>query len=79
MKFAFEQDDGSVAVAVPATKSHLERVNGPMTDEEYEAFVRSRLVPANAKCVITLPDDWEAPDRSMRNEWRIRDGQVVIE
>ncbi len=80
MKFAYEQEDGTVAIAIPAPKKQLERVMGPMTDENYETFVRSRLIPdhiPNAD-VIVLPDDWQGLDRSKRDEWRIRNGEIVV-
>ena len=79
MKFAFEREDGTVAIADAAPNDALERSVGPMTTEQYEAYIRARLIPPNAKTVIALPDDWQEPDRAKRNEWRIRAGQVVID
>lgn len=78
MKFAYEQEGGTVAIAIPVSKKSLERQMGPMTDEEYRAFMISRLIPESVKDFIELPDDCQEPDRAKRADWRIRDGQVVI-
>jgi hypothetical protein len=80
MKIAFSRPDGGVSIVVGAEKANLERLMGPLSDEQYKAFVWARCVPTDADDAIELPTDWEAPsDRSQRDAWRIRGGLVVIE
>lgn len=77
MKFAYTRPDGGVSIVVAAPKHQLERVRGPMSDEEYEARVREKSIPPDATDVIRLPDDWQPPPRATREKWRIRNGKVV--
>lgn len=79
MKFAYEQEDGTVAIVIPASKQALERQMGAMTDDAYKAFVISRLIPETVSGFIELDDNWQSPDRSKRSQWRIRNGEIVVE
>lgn len=79
MKFAYTRPDGGVSIVMAAPKHQLERSRGPMTDDEYEAHVREKSIPPDAKDVTRLPDDWQPPPREKRDQWRIRNGEVVVE
>jgi len=78
MKWAYTRPDGGVSVVVAAPKEHLERARGPMSDEEYEARVREKSIPADAADVIRLPEDWQPPLREKRDKWRIENGRIVV-
>lgn len=62
-------EDGGVSVIVPAPKVDLERVLGPLTDEQYKAHVMQRSVPPNAINVREIDDEDLPSDRYFRNAW----------
>lgn len=80
MKLAFQRpDDGGVTILDAAPKSHLERVLGPLTNEQYIAFIlQRRATPLALADVIQLPDDWQ-PDKTFRNAWSIKGGKIDVD
>lgn len=79
LKYAFTTSDGRLAIVHAVSKASLEKVLGPLTDEQYEAHVVERSIPSDATDVTKLPDDWTPPDRSTRDRWKIEGGKVVVE
>lgn len=80
LKFAYTTPEGGVAIVHAAPKAQLERVLGPLTDEQYEAHVRQRSIPSDAADVEKLPDNWTPPDdRTFRNAWKKEGGSVSVD
>ena len=77
MRFLYtRQIDGGLSVVNAAPKEHLERLLGPMTDEEYKAHVIERSIPKNAINMVEVEDSFKLPDREFRNAWK-QDGKAV--
>jgi hypothetical protein len=81
MRLCYIGSDGVVSIVCAAPKSHIERVLGPLTDEQYMEHIIARSIPANATDIHELPEDWQAPaDRTFRNAWSIgQEGSVAID
>lgn len=80
MKLIYTNADGSVSIVHSASKSNLEQVLGPLTDEKFRKHVIERSIPPEANNVIEMPDDWEPPtDRYFRNAWVQSDAAVVVD
>jgi len=77
-KLAYMAIDGSTAIITPAPKADIEKVTGPLTDEQYEALVRERSIPKEieASDVIELDDDSIPTDREFRNAWKLQDNRI---
>ncbi len=78
LKFAYTRPDGGVTIFHAASKAHLERLFGEMTDADYRAHVMERAIPSDAASIIELPEDWVSPDRASRDDWVIVDGKVKV-
>jgi len=61
--------DGGVSLVIPASKSDIEKVKGPMTEEEYEAFVKERSIPHDAIKPRDIDDSDIPDDRGTRDAW----------
>ena len=60
-------EDGGVSIVVPAPKEDIERVLGPISDEQYTRHVWGRSVPSDAinpRYVESIPTN-----REFRNAW----------
>lgn len=70
-KFIFTQENGVVAIVYPAAKSDLERLFGPMTDEQYEQHVWERTLSQRPDAVNPrYIEDAEIPgDETFRDAW----------
>jgi hypothetical protein len=80
LKYAFTRTDGGVSIVTAAAKKDLERVLGPLTDEQYKAHVLERSIPADATDVTELPVDWSPPeDRTFRDAWKNDKGNVTVD
>lgn len=79
MRFAYTNATGGISIVYPAKKVDLERLFGPLSEEDYRAHVIERSCPAAAADWTELPDDLELPDRAFRSAWRLRDGNVIID
>jgi hypothetical protein len=80
LKFSYTRPDGGVSIVHAVPKVQLERLFGPMTDEQYEAHVRTRSIPPDAIDVTKLPVDWTPPeDRTFRDAWKHDKGNVTID
>lgn len=73
-KLIFTSSDGSIGRISPAPKEDLEKVFGPLTQEEYEAHVMERTLnetltrfPGHTNLRSISPDD--EPDGEFRNAW----------
>lgn len=71
--------DKQLHIVTVAEKKDLEKVLGPLTDQQYYDHAVSRL-PEGVDWV-QLPDDWTPPDsdRSFRNAWRLKDGKTEVD
>lgn len=66
-KLIYVRPDGGVSVVVPVAKEHIERVLGPLTDEQYEAHVIERSIPPGVP--YREIEDSDLPHREFRNAW----------
>jgi hypothetical protein len=62
-------EDGGVSIVVAAPKEAIEKVLGPLTQEQYEAHVIERSIPEGAINVRAIEDDGIPVDREFRNAW----------
>ncbi len=62
-------EDGGISIIIPAPKEILEKVLGPLTEEEYEKHVRDRSIPANALNVREINNEDLPTSREFRNAW----------
>lgn len=68
-KIIYTDHEGNLCIVIPMEKRHLERVLGPLTEEEYEAHVRERSIPENAIGVRDVEDTDIPSNREFRNAW----------
>lgn len=62
-------EDGGLSIVVPAAKEDIEKVLGPLTQEQYEQHVWERSVPSDA-INPRLIDEGGIPDtREFRDAW----------
>lgn len=78
-KIIYTRQDGGVIIVAAAPKEHLERVLGPLTEEQYVAHVWNRSIPINAINPIEVEDSAIPPTREFRDEWRQDGNSIVIE
>ena len=69
LKFCYTNADGTVSIVHAAPKEHLERVLGPLTDEEYKSHVIERSIPKDAINVREVSDEHIPTDRKYRDAW----------
>jgi hypothetical protein len=81
MRFQYSTPDGGVAIVHAAPMADLEKVLGPLSEENYMAHVIGKSLPPGVKKVLVLADDWTPPEsREFRNAWRLtEDGQIEID
>jgi hypothetical protein len=72
-------EDGGVCIVIPASKAELERVLGPLTEEQYEIFVWERSIAQSAITPVSIPDSAIPPSREFRDEWRQEGDEIVVE
>lgn len=72
LRFSYiRRSDGGLSIVTAAPKEQLERIFGPLGDEQYRRHVIERSIPMDAKDVCELPDDWQPPtSRLLRAAWR---------
>ena len=76
-KIVYTRDsDGGVSVVVPALKADIERVLGPLTDEQYEQHVWERSVPENAITPTSIVDSAIPESREFRGAW-VQNGEII--
>ncbi len=75
-RILYTRPDGGISIVTAAPKDQLERVLGPLTDEEYDAHVRSRSIPQDAILVRDIEDSVLPPNRILRNAWAF-DGVAI--
>lgn len=56
-------------VVMPANKSDIEKVLGPLTDEQYEMHVMEKSIPVDAIGVRQINDSDIPDDRVFRDAW----------
>jgi hypothetical protein len=67
-KILFKNKENGVSIVIPATKSKIEEVLGPLTNEEYEAHVVKRSIPDGTP--YRFLEDTDIPlDREFRDAW----------
>ena len=62
-------EDLGVSIVTAAPKADIEKVLGPLTQEQYEAHVMERSVPADAINPRRITDDAIPANREFRNAW----------
>lgn len=62
-------EDGGVSIVVAAPKEAVERVLGPLTQQEYEDHVIETSIPENALRVKRITDEDLPADRELRAAW----------
>ena len=61
--------DGGLSIVIPAPRESLERVLGPLTEEEYEAHVWERSIPEDAINPRYILEGGLPPTREFRDAW----------
>ncbi len=77
MRVLYSRADGGVSVVNAACKSDIEKVLGPLSDDEYAKHVWECSVPKDAVNAVELPDDYQLPEREFRNAWKQNDTEVT--
>lgn len=62
-------EDNGVSIVIAASKSDIEKVLGPITQEQYEAHVLERSIPIGAINVKHITQDDIPASREFRNAW----------
>lgn len=76
-RIAYKNEQGGVSIVSPAPKSHLERVLGPLTQDEYEKHLLERSLPEGVSYTVLSSTD-VPEDRTFRNAWALElDGITV--
>jgi hypothetical protein len=68
-KLIYTDNEGGLCVVIPSSKESVEKVLGPLSDEQYEAHVRERSIPADATGVRSVDDADLPATREFRNAW----------
>lgn len=69
MRIIYTCPDNSVSIVNAAQKADIEKILGPLSDDEFKAHVWERSVPKDAINPIEIPDDYQLPDREYRDAW----------
>jgi hypothetical protein len=70
------ESDGGLNVIIPASKADLERVLGPLTDEQYEQHVWQKSIPEDAITPTSIADSGIPTDREFRDAW-VQNGGII--
>jgi len=71
-------EDNGVSIICPAPKKDLERLLGPLSEEEYEEHVRLRSIPEGVE--VREIDDSDIPEsRLFRNAWVDQSAESTID
>lgn len=62
-------EDGGVSIVTAVDKEAIERVLGPMTQEQYEAHVIEQSIPKDAINIKRIAYEDLPTDREFRNAW----------
>lgn len=62
-------EDNGISIVIAAPKADLERVLGPLTQEQYEEHVLKRSIPENAINVKHISDEDIPANREFRSAW----------
>jgi len=62
-------EDNGLSIVIAAPKEAIEKVLGPLTQEQYEAHVMERSIPADAINPRRITDDAIPANREFRNAW----------
>lgn len=77
LKFAYHTPSGELHIVHAVPKDHLERVLGPLTDEEYKAHVIERAIPKDAVDVKEITAEKVPVDREYRNAWKLENNEIT--
>lgn len=78
-KIAYTAADGTTAIVIPSPKDRIEKILGPLTEQEYEAHVLARSIPPDATNVREIDDEDLPVDREFRNAWKIVPGVAKLQ
>ena len=62
-------DDGGLSIIIPAARVDIEKILGPMTDDQYISHVWESSVPKDAINPRYIDDGGLPKDREFRNAW----------
>lgn len=74
-KLAYARQDGKVSIVTPAPKADIEKVLGPLTDEEYKNHVKERSIPQGVT-TIEIDDAALPSDREFRDAWKMNGDKI---
>lgn len=77
MRILYTRPDGGMSVVNAVTKTDVEKILGPLSDDEYKKHVWDKSVPADAINAVEISDDVQLPDREFRNAWIQNGGSVT--
>ena len=69
LRFLYTTQSGEVHIVLASPKDRIEAVLGPMSQEEYEAHVLERSIPADAINVKAITEDDIPHSREFRAAW----------
>jgi hypothetical protein len=79
MRICYLTPDGNLSIVVPAAKSDIEKVTGPLTQQQFEHHVWSRSVPETAISPQWISDAEIPDDRYFRNAWKFNNNKIEID
>ncbi len=62
-------EDNGVSIVIAAPKEAIERILGPLTQEQYEQHIIETSIPVNALKVKVITDSDLPPNREFRDAW----------
>lgn len=68
-RIIYSKPDGTITIVTPIVKSSIEKVLGPLTDEQYADHVISRSIPSDAINVRYIEDSDIPESREFRDAW----------
>lgn len=79
MKILYSNSDGRVFVVNVNPKSAVEKMLGPLSDEDYRKHVWEVSVPKDAVVAFEINDDFVFPDRAYRDAWVLKEGVINLD
>jgi hypothetical protein len=65
--------DGRLHIVHPVPKANIEKLLGPLTDDEYRNHIYEKSIPTNAKNVREIEDSEIPNNRTFRNAWEYQE------
>lgn len=77
-KFAYINKNGQLCLVIPALKEDLEKVLGPLSDEQYEAHIIERSIPKGTSFSQIMDADIPT-SREFRDAWQLENGTITYD